>query len=81
MIFADINLHHIKKIDEIIQTLNSLAFFYSGLLFEYYHNEDYLRLQYINSVDVGMDNIICYSDDANAMMDFIRADYKRVLIK
>lgn len=78
MIFADINLHHIKTIDDIIQTLNSLSFFYSGLLFEYYHNEDYLRMQYINSIDVDMDNIVCYSNDANAMMDFIREDAKMV---
>jgi hypothetical protein len=61
--------------------LNSLTFFYGGLLFEYYYNEDYLRLQYVNSIDVDMDNIICYSDDANAMMDFIREDYKDLLSK
>ncbi len=81
MIFADINLNRIKEIDRLVSMLNSLSFFYSGLLFEYYYNEDYLRLQYVNSVDVDMDNIICYSDDANAMMDFIRADYQQVLIK
>jgi anti-sigma regulatory factor (Ser/Thr protein kinase) len=80
MIFADINLHHIKNIDKIIQTLNSLAFFYSGLLFEYYYNEDYLRMQYINSLDIDMEGIICYSDDANAMIDFIREDYKSVVL-
>ncbi len=78
MIFADINLHHIKEIDDIIDKLNSLCFFYAGLLFEYYHNEDYLRLQYINSLGVDTEGIICYSDDANRMMDFIRQDYKRV---
>jgi anti-sigma regulatory factor (Ser/Thr protein kinase) len=79
MIFADINLHHIKKIDEIIKILNDLSFFYSGLLFEYYCNEDYLRMQYINSLDIDMEGIICYSDDANAMIDFIREDHQRVL--
>lgn len=78
MIFADVNLHHIQEIDQVISALNSLSFFYSGLLFEYYYNEDYLRLQYINSIDVDMDNIVCYSDDANKMMDFIREDYERV---
>ncbi len=78
MIFADINLHHIQAIDDIIEKLNSLSFFYAGLLFEYYHNEDYLRLQYINSLGVDTEGIICYSDDANRMMDFIRHDYKRV---
>jgi len=78
MIFADINLHHIKKIDDVIATLNDLSFFYGGLLFEYYYNEDYLRLQYINSLSIDIEGIICYSDDANKMMDFIREDHERV---
>ena len=80
MIFADVNLHHISEIDKLVSVLNEFSFFYGGLLFEYYYNEDYLRLQYVNSIDVDMDNIICYSDDANAMMDFIRQDYKDVLL-
>jgi len=80
IIFADINLHRIADVDKVVETLNSLSFFYGGLLFEYYFNEDYLRLQYINSVDVDIRNIICYSDDANKMMDFIRKDYRRVQI-
>ncbi len=78
MIFADINLHHIQNIDEIVHFLNSLHFFYSGLLFEYYHNEDYLRMQYINAHGIDIDGVICYSDDANAMMDFIRKDALRL---
>ncbi len=78
MIFADINLNSIKEIDEVISILNNLCFFYSGVLFEYYFNEDYLRLQYINSLDIDIQGIICYSDDANEMMEFIRDDYQRV---
>ena len=78
MIFADINLQNIKQIDGIINILNSFSFFYSGVLFEYYHNEDYLRLQYINSLGIDIEGIICYSDDANKMMEFIRKDYKKV---
>ncbi len=81
MIFADINLHHIPEIDRLISALNTLDFFYSGLLFEYYFNEDYLRLQYINSIGVDMDGIVCYSDDANAMMAFIRKDREGVRLE
>lgn len=78
MIFADINLQNINLIDEIVKVLNSLSFFYSGVLFEYYHNEDYLRLQYINCLSIDIEGIICYSDNANKMMEFIREDYKKV---
>jgi len=80
MIFADINLHHIKDINSIINELNKLGFFYSGLLFEYYKNEDYLRLQYINSLKIDIREVICYSDDANEMMRFIQKDYQKVSI-
>jgi len=80
MVFADINLHHIHDIDAIINKLNALGFFYSGLLFEYYHNEDYLRLQYINSLRIDTQEVVCYSDDANEMMKFIQKDYQKVSI-
>jgi len=78
MIFADINLHTIKEIDTIVETLNQLGFFYAGVLFEYYQNEDYLRLQYMNTQGIDIQGVVCYSDDANAMMDFIREDYYSV---
>ncbi len=78
MIFADINLNTIQDIDKVIKVLNNLCFFYSGVLFEYYFNEDYLRLQYMNALNIDIQGIICYSDDANTIMDFIRKDYNRV---
>ena len=37
-------------------------------------------MQYINSLKIDMEGIICYSDDANEMIDFIREDYKDVLL-
>jgi len=81
MVYVDINLHTNSNIDTIIAYLNSLCFFYSGLLFDFYHDEDFLRLQYVNSksVDVDIEEIICYSDDANKMMHYISNDYKSVI--
>lgn len=80
MIFADISLEDVKDIDTVITKLNHLGFFYSGLLFEYYENKDYLRLQYINSLKIDIKEVVCYSNDANNMMHFIQEDYQKVSI-
>ena len=78
MIYADINLHHINELDKLVSLLNRHGFFYCGVLFSYYHNEDYLRLQRKNSKYVDEENLICYSANAKAMLDFIKSDEKRI---
>jgi len=78
MIYLDINLHHIGDIDAMVDILNQHGFFYSGLLFSFYHNEDYLRLQRKNSKNVEDEQLVCYSSNAKAMLDFIKADEKRI---
>lgn len=74
MIFADINLHHIIEIDAIIALLHKYRFFYSGVLLHFYFNEDYLRLQRKNSHFVDEEGLICYSDNAKTLMEFILKD-------
>ena len=78
MIYADINLHHIGEIDEVVTMLNRRHFFYSGLLFSFYHNEDYLRLQRKNSRFVDEEQLVCYSQNAKALLEYIQADEARV---
>jgi len=78
MIYADINLQHINTLDTLIEMLNQHGFFYSGLLFSFYHNEDYLRLQRKNSKYVDDEQLVCYSSNARAMLDFIKTDEKRI---
>lgn len=74
MIFADLNLHLITEIDFIIQLLNQRGFFYSGILFSFYHNEDHLRLQCKNSEQVDEENLVCYSDFAEKLLAYILRD-------
>jgi hypothetical protein len=74
MIFADINLHHILEIDTLIALLHKYRFFYSGVLFNFYFNEDYLRLQRKNSHFVDEEHLICYSNRAKRLMEFILKD-------
>ncbi|WP_345970954.1 GNAT family N-acetyltransferase [Sulfurimonas sp. HSL1-6] len=78
MVYADINLHHIEEIDEVVAMLNRRHFFYSGVFFSYYHNEDYLRLQRKNSRFVDEEQLVCYSQHARAMLEYIQADEARV---
>ncbi len=78
MIYADINLQRIKAVDLIINMLNAYRFFYGGVLFHFYHNEDYLRLQKKNSKAVDEKHLICYSDNAKALLEMILEDEKRV---
>lgn len=74
MIFADINLHRIELIDAVIRLLNQRGFFYSGMLFSYYHNEDYLRLQRKNIPDIDEEELICYSSFSQKLLYFILSD-------
>jgi len=74
MVYADINLHHIEEIDDIVAMLNRRHFFYSGVLFSFYHNEDYLRLQRKNSRFVDEEQLVCYSQHAKALLEYIQRD-------
>lgn len=79
MVYADINLHHIDEIDEVVAMLNRRRFFYSGVMFSFYHNEDYLRLQRKNSRFVDEEQLVCYSQDAKTLLESIQADEADVM--
>ncbi len=78
MVYADINLHHIPQIDTLVEWLNKRHFFYSGVLFSYYHNEDYLRLQRKNTKYIDEEHLVCYSENAKTLLGYIREDERRV---
>lgn len=78
MIYADVNLETIGNIDEVVEILNKGGFFYSGVLFFKHQIYDYLHLQYRHSNIVGKDNLVCYSDFAKDMYNFMLFDEKRV---
>ena len=78
MIYADINLHRVVKMDSMIERLNHHGFFYSGVMFDHYHDEDYLRLQKICSNKIETEHLVCYSEDAKRLLSFIKEDKKRI---
>lgn len=81
MVYADINLHHIEAIDDVVAMLERRRFFYSGVLFSFYHNEDYLRLQRKNSRFVDEEQLVCYSQNAKSLLEYIQEDESRVNLK
>ena len=76
MIYADINLHRIKSINTLINALKRHGFFYSGILFDFYHDEDYLRLQKVCSKKIDEEHLVTYSPFAKALLDFVKTDQK-----
>lgn len=79
MVYADINLHRIPEIDDLITMINRHVFFYSGVFFAFYDGEDYLRLQHVNSNRIDEEHLIYYSSNAKAMLDLIKQDEQRVM--
>jgi len=74
MLYVDINLHRIKEIDTLVAQLNKHGFFYSGVMFDFYHDEDYLRLQKVTSKEIDIDHLVTYSHFSKKLLDFIQAD-------
>jgi len=74
MIYADINLHRLQSIDTVVEILNQHRFFYSGILFSFYYDEDYLRLQRKNSSNIEDKHLVCYSSASKKMLTFITDD-------
>lgn len=74
MVYADINLHHVEEIESLITMLNERRFFYSGVLFSFYHDEDYLRLQRKNSRFIDEEQLVCYSQNAKRLLEYIQQD-------
>jgi hypothetical protein len=78
MVYADVDLETVDRIDETVERLNRHGFFYSGVMLLQRDGHDQLRLQYENTVDVDEDEIVCYSEFAQALRDYVLADRRRV---
>ena len=78
MIYADINLEKIPKIDKVIKVLNDRNFFYSGILYFKHNDQDYLRLQNRNSDKIGKRNLVCYSEYCSTLLDYIHKDEENI---
>ena len=78
MIYADLDLETLERVDDVVALLNGLGFFYSGILLLRRDGHDHLRLQYENTVDADEDEIVCYSEFSQGLREYVLADRRRV---
>jgi len=78
VIYADVDLHSVPDPDAAVAQLNELFFFYSGVVPFSAAGHDHLRLQRINSDNVETEAIVCDSDFAGRLRDWVADDRARV---
>ncbi|BCD61045.1 MULTISPECIES: GNAT family N-acetyltransferase [unclassified Nitratiruptor] len=78
MVYADICLASVANIDEVVEALRKLGFFYCGVLFLRRNEKDYLRMQLELAENIEEQNIVCYSDFCKALHQFILLDKRDV---
>ena len=77
MIYVDVSLERIPKIDKVIKIINKRGFFYSGVMFLSHEKGDYLRLQLKHSDKIGTKNYLCYSEFCKDLVTYVKADERR----
>ena len=77
MIYVDVSLERIPKIDKVIKIINKRGFFYSGVMFFIHDQGDYLRLQLKHSDKIGTKNYVCHSEFCKALISYVKEDEKR----
>ena len=77
MIYVDVSLERIPKIDKVIKIINKRGFFYSGVMFLVHNRGDYLRLQLKHSDKIGNKNYLCHSDFCKNLVTYVKEDEKR----
>ena len=78
MVYADIDLETVDRIDDAVERLNRVGFFYSGVMLLQRDGHDQLRQQYENTVDVDEDEIVCFSEFAQQLREYVLDDRRRV---
>ena len=80
VIYADLDLRSLEQIDDVIEGLNAIGFFYSGLAPCGPRGHDFLRLQRLNSENVELERIVCDSPFAQALLADVLGDLRRVAL-
>jgi N-acetylglutamate synthase-like GNAT family acetyltransferase len=76
--YADVDLAAVSDVDEATAESNELGFFVSGLVLHGPDGHDHLRLQLLDSTDVELENVVCDSSFAQALMQRVLEDKARV---
>jgi N-acetylglutamate synthase-like GNAT family acetyltransferase len=78
VVYADVDLIGVSNIDEAIAASNELGFFAAGLVLHGPDGHDHLRLQLLDSTELELENVVCDSSFAKALMRRVLEDRARV---
>ena len=76
--YADVDLMAVNDVNEATAELNELGFFAAGLVLHGLDGHDYLRLQMLDSEEIELDDVVCDSAFAEALMRRVLEDKTRV---
>jgi N-acetylglutamate synthase-like GNAT family acetyltransferase/anti-sigma regulatory factor (Ser/Thr protein kinase) len=78
VVYADVDLVAVGDVTEATAGLNELGFFAAGLALHGPDGHDHLRLQLLDSEDIELDEIVCDSPFAEALMLQVLEDRARI---
>ena len=78
VVYADVDLVSVVDVNEATAGLNELGFFVAGLALHGPDGHDHLRLQLLDSEDIELDEIVCDSPFAEALMLRVLEDRARI---
>jgi len=78
VVYADVDLVAVGDVNEATAGLNELGFFVAGLALHGPDGHDHLRLQLLDSEDIELDEIVCDSPFAEALMLRVLEDRARI---
>jgi hypothetical protein len=78
VIYADIDLAAVEDVDAATAAANDLGFFVSGLILHGADGHDHLRLQLLDSTEIELEDVVCDSSFAQALMQDVLDDKSRV---
>jgi hypothetical protein len=78
VVYADVDLAAAEDVDEAVSAANELGFFVSGLILHGADGHDHLRLQLLDSPEIELEDIVCDSPFARALLGTVLEDKRRV---
>jgi N-acetylglutamate synthase-like GNAT family acetyltransferase/anti-sigma regulatory factor (Ser/Thr protein kinase) len=78
VVYADVDLVSVSDVDAATAVANELGFFAAGLVLHGPDGHDHLRLQLLDSTQIELENVVCDSSFAQALMRQVLDDRARV---
>jgi N-acetylglutamate synthase-like GNAT family acetyltransferase len=78
VVYADLDLAAVAKVDEATAAANELGFFAAGLVLHGSEGHDHLRLQRLDTAEIELDDVVCDSPFAQTLRRRVLEDKVRV---